>query len=274
MVIMTSTPDNELLIASRILYGESVCFHPKFLDSLQLTDLKQTYRRRSLETHPDRYLHLGLVHQQAYTELFQQVREAYEKLGGFLRLRSSGIKIPQPFEPRPGANPPTSRAATPPFDPAFSSGTNDKQPFDPSSFFRDANSMPPWRLRLGEFLFYSGVISWNTLISAILWQGRQRERLGDIALRWGWLTEEELQELLHDRHVGERLGGILLRHQIVTPFQLKMLLIHQRQKQPRIGEFFVGEGIIPPFQLPPLVNLLRERNRKFENDGKIPRPPY
>ncbi len=271
---MTGMRDVELLQACRTLFGESASLNSLFLDALQLTDLKKTFRRRSLETHPDRYLHLGFVNQRAYSELFQQVREAYEKLCGYLRLRSEEIKNQKAYAPWPPPPPPASRAAAHPMGSSFSGGFKDADLFDPVSFYKAPGPMPPWRLRLGEFLFYNGVISWDTLISALLWQGRQRERLGSIVMRWGWLKEAQLTELLHERRIGEQLGSILLRRQIITPFQLKMLLIHQRQKQPRIGEFFVGQGIIPPFHLPPLVDFLRERNRRFENAGKTLHPIF
>jgi hypothetical protein len=260
--------NSELHEACRLLYGEERVGDARFLTRLELADLKQAYRRRSLETHPDRFLHLGLEYQQLYTELFQQVREAYEKLSGFLRLRSNAFSpsITPDFQDRQNPfvswAPPSTNTSQP------GNGGNSSQAyyrFDPASFFKESNPLPPWRLRLGEFLFYGGAISWNTLISAVIWQSRQRERLGTIALRWGWLAEEELIPLLLDRHRGERLGSILVRHQIVTPFQLKMLLIHQQQKQPKIGEFFVEQGVVPPFQLLPLIQFLQTRNQKYEN---------
>jgi hypothetical protein len=259
---MLGLKERELWQACSILFGRGNPVRRDFLDTLELADLKMAFRRRSLETHPDRFLHLGPLQQRLYNELFQEVREAYEKLSGYLKIRSRGFQFaPEPVSP--GAeefadapvNSPAAHRASPP-------DTAGEKPAHagPAPLLIELNALPPWKLRTGEFLFYSGVISWNTLIASILWQSRQRERLGEIARRWGWLSEEELWQLLEDRRLGEKFGNLLLRHHLVTPFQLKMLLLQQQRQQPLIGEYFVGQGIVSPNQLNRLVEILESRN--------------
>ncbi len=50
-----------------------------FLNYLQTGDLKTAYRKRALETHPDRALALG-VHEGIMNEKFKEVKVAYEML--------------------------------------------------------------------------------------------------------------------------------------------------------------------------------------------------
>lgn len=266
----------ELIEAGAILFGNQMLEGAQFLDRLQLTELKRAYRQKSLQTHPDLFVHLGSARQQTYAELFQEVREAYEKLCGYLKLRAqlpdrvyptssspcynNVQSTPRPADSRPKAAPPveTTGAAV-----------------APESSLQDVEmQLHPWRLRTGELLFYSGVISWRMLIGAILWQSRQRERLGEIACRWGWLTEELLWDLMLDRQAGERVGGILLRHRIVTPFQLKMLLIHQQHHQPPIGSYFLENGRLSEEELMSFLEYLSQRNHRFDRrDSIIPPQP-
>jgi hypothetical protein len=69
---MPGLKESELLQACTILYGSGNHVSQVFLETLKLADLKMAFRRRSLETHPDRFLHLAtpfqlkmlLIHQQ------------------------------------------------------------------------------------------------------------------------------------------------------------------------------------------------------------------
>ena len=61
---MLGLKEAELLQACTILYGSGNHVSQDFLETLELADLKMAFRRRSLETHPDRFLHLGPLQQQ------------------------------------------------------------------------------------------------------------------------------------------------------------------------------------------------------------------
>jgi hypothetical protein len=108
--------------------------------------------------------------------------------------------------------------------------------------------MPQGRLRFAEFLYYSGRISWRTLVESITWQRQQRPSIGRIAVGWGHLTEADVRDLLESRRRDGAFevpfGEHALRRGLLTPFQLLALLGRQRRLQRRIGEFFVERRII------------------------------
>ncbi|MBF0565534.1 MAG: hypothetical protein HQK89_09850 [Nitrospirae bacterium] len=125
-----------------------------------------------------------------------------------------------------------------------------------------SKSLPGRKLRIGEFLYYSGLVSWRDLIAAILWQSRQRHRMGEIAIRWGWLTEERVMEIIRNKHRGERLGEYLVRYNIITPFQCSMLLWQQQKAQRPLGEYFVKERLLTESDLNRYLRHLRDHNVK------------
>jgi hypothetical protein len=265
---MLALNKSELIQAGAIIFGRQMIGDSQFLERLHLAELKQAYRQKSLQTHPDLFVHLGGAQQRTYTELFQEVREAYEKLCGYLKLRAQMTRVLYSTSENAPNNNVKANGSEPPLqtEPSFGEGRFIRNPKDlgASASFVDDFQLPPWRLRTGEFLFYRGMIPWRVLISAILWQSQQRERLGEIACRWRWLSDELLWDLLEDRLVGERVGGILLRHQIVTPFQLRMLLIHQRRQQPPIGTYFLENGFLSEDELRNSLQFLCERNHRFD----------
>jgi hypothetical protein len=107
------------------------------------------------------------------------------------------------------------------------------------------------------------VIPWKQLISAILWQRQQRAKIGEIAQRWGWLSEMEIREAARSKYMGEKLGETLLRCQRITPFQLSTLLWQQRKSQQPIGRFFIENGLISEASLSRFLADLQSHNRKF-----------
>ncbi len=115
-------------------------------------------------------------------------------------------------------------------------------------------SIPEGRLRLAEYLYYSGRISWRTLVDAIAWQRAQRPTLGRIAVDWGHLNELDVREVLasrrRDRAHGVLFGEQAVRCGLITPRQLLALVGRQRFLQRRIGEYFVDFGFLRPEEIP------------------------
>ena len=120
--------------------------------------------------------------------------------------------------------------------------------------------MPGRTLMFGEYLFYSGAVSWDALIGAIVWQRRQRPRFGEIARRWGWITERDILAGFGERKHGEQLGQSLVRLGILSEIQLNMLIRRQRGLQSPIGEYFVANGHFSPMSLDRLLQGYREHN--------------
>ena len=261
--------DGELLTESRLLTAYQVLFaasgqvNSSLLQSVQLPEIKQAYRRRALDTHPDRFVWGDENCRKQCTERFIEVTDAYETLNHYLVLRDKGLvgegKQSRESEPvRKAYSSPASKAK-----PASRFGTPGETA---ASFAYWEKGVPGRRLRFGEFLYYSGAIPWKALIGALVWQRRQRPKIGEIAQRWRWLTESQIFGLLQKRHPGERLGEVLVRRRIISPFQLEVLLWQQQKIQKRIGEYFLCERFLTQAQIRRHLHQQHQHNLRFCSD--------
>jgi hypothetical protein len=261
---------DELLRDCRLLFGSAAGVNRQFLESLQMTALKSAFRRAALITHPDLFSGQGRAIQKHHAELFIGASEAYRRLtlylsqkpsfpGAFPPPRGSAAarRAPRTWTSPSGFSGPRSTVHQGP-NPGYAAGI---RPF-PGGRIYAPHCAPAWPLRTGEFLYYSKIISWKLLISAIVWQRRQRERIGEIAQRWGWLSEHEILEVAAGRYLGERIGEVLLRYEWLTPFQVGTLLHHQRKSQRPIGGFFVEQGLLSARDLDIVLEDLGEHNRR------------
>ena len=270
--------------ALRVLYGKwPVSQVP--LDSLGLDELKSTFRQRAMELHPDRASVLGrdpvVLNRQ-----FRDVKLAYETLR---ELLTSG-KIPmtlimeQDRSPQPADPPPP----TPGTGKRSHSSTRGKykshnhrssgeksnryweptvtkespgpsESAEPSDHYWEAD-IPANRLLFGQFLYYAGLVSWQTLISAITWQRGQRPPFGRIAKMWEYITDEEIRHIIDSRNRRERIGEAALRHGYLSQFQFNAVMGFQKWMQRPIGEYFQEIGILEDGEIQYLVGLLKKHN--------------
>jgi len=223
------------------------------------SELKAAFRRRVLETHPDRARILGRAEAILRRE-FLAVSEAYRLLGALAKPgRSDG-----------GAGPVSKRPSGP------KGGAGEPPPRAPRDRFH-RGSMPKGRLRFAEFLYYSGRIPWRMVAESIAWQRSQRPPIGRIAVGWGHLTEAGVREVLESRRREGRLavpfGEHALQRGLLTPFQLLALLGRQRRMQQRIGEFFVQRGFIGRDEISAIRSEVMRHNARHRGptgDGTSP----
>jgi hypothetical protein len=97
---------------------------------------------------------------------------------------------------------------------------------------------------IGQFLYYSGLISWQTLIEAICWQRRQRPQIGQIAIDWGLISSQDVIRILAVRIFNEKFGECALRLGYISSFEQIALVGKQRQLQRPMGEYFIESGIL------------------------------
>jgi hypothetical protein len=221
--------------------------------------LRSAFRRRVFETHPDRALSLGRSPEALRAE-FSLVNEAYRLLSSLpqqpvaLRPRRAPARA-RPQEPavhgasgRPAAPWP----APPRPCPARPATTGERQ----ADRFHDG-PLPARRLRLGEYLYYSRLVSWRTLIDALSWQQAHHRLLGQLAVQQGCLTPQRLSSLLvrHrvERRRGQRLGDLLVRCGAITGSQLQVLLWRQERQRPALGGWFLERGLCTGEQLEEIV---------------------
>lgn len=254
--------------ACRVLFGTEVPVTTDFLRHLQLTDLKDSYHRKALEFHPDR-AHVVGKDVRVMNEMFKDVSLAYECLKNYL----DGRLIPFDPDERPRN---TSRPASRPRNRA---GRHTRERSEagprPDSSREDFDHywearIPEIRLLFGQFLYYAGVISWKTLITAITWQRRQRPPFGKIAVMWDYLDRRDVEAIVAGRIVGEKIGDSALRLGLLTPFQRNAVLGFQRWLQRPIGSYFSENGLLTEDEIVSLIRLLKRHNTRVNGRGRMP----
>jgi hypothetical protein len=204
-------------------------------------EVREAFRRRALDTHPDRAVALGRT-EASMAEEFRQLLQAYQVLS------------------RAAAVPPAARRATGP-----------RPAGRPPQDHLHRGALPQRPLLFAEYLYYSGRVSWRNLVEAIAWQRRQRPAIGRIAVVWGHLSEEEVREILDRRRrdgaAEEPFGAYACRNGFLSAGQLLALLGRQRRHQRRIGEYFVEAGIVAPAELRTLDADLTAHNARWRRSA-------
>lgn len=242
---MTLREESILIDACRTLFGDHVEVGREFLHYLQPEGIKSAYRSRARECHPDAYPGDEDIVQR--TELFRRSVEAYQILIGYVKNRSlpSVTGTPSPRKPsRPVHHPP--RRYHP---------VRELRPRIPGERYYDG-PMPPLELKLGLFLYFRGVVSYQTVVRALLWQRDMRPSLGELACSWGWLTPDLVEYVISAVHIPGPFGNRVVKLGLLDEHRLKVLLFHQRSLQKPIGRYFVEERYIDERQL---LRLMRER---------------
>lgn len=230
--------------------------------------LRKAFRKRAFETHPDRASVLGRA-ESALAAEFRQLEQAFAIVSAHLSAP------PPPAAPRTAARPPArpaGRAA-----PRASHSHGAQAPHAKRTTHRTAAPPPPpaqaelfykgpmprRSLRFAEFLYYSGVVSWQQLIAALTWQRRQRPRVGELAIATGLMTRSEVERVLARKistTAATRFAESAVELGLLTPRQRELLLAEQGARQPRIGRYFVEQGLITEEQLGHMLHCARRMN--------------
>ncbi|MGP8153849.1 MAG: hypothetical protein ACLQBQ_06860 [Smithella sp.] len=222
----TQTISSELFQACETIFGSEVKVSNDFLKYLQPIGIKTAYRKRAFETHPDRAKALGSFARDLNTE-FIDVRQAYEKLLLFVETKDQNTYHHKSRHNKSHDN---------------QRSTHKKRKSYPDHFY--TGSVPKGNLMLGQFLYYSGLISWQTLIEAICWQRQQRPQIGQIAISWGLISSQDVICILAARTFNEKFGECALRIGYISNFEHFALIGKQRQLQSPFGEYFIERGIL------------------------------
>ena len=253
---------SEITNACHVLFGQEISVSPDFIAYLQPTGLKTAYRQLALQTHPDRALCLG-VEQDALDRRFRAVHSAYETLKPYVMDRrplpffylSSGVVSASAGEGR--AHKRAKRPAS--HDPGAQRNTPAAAPPQADFFF--TGSLPRTRLRIGQFLFYRQKISWWTVVRAMVWQQRNRPRLGDLAQKCSWLDDREAQTIQQAAGAHELWGDAAIRCGLLDAAQVAKLLARQRLFDKPIGRYFVEHGLLGELELCEFLAEQQKHNR-------------
>ncbi len=279
----TVAAEKELFRSCEIIFGPELTISREFLDYLQHSGIKSAYRKRAMETHPDRAALENERVQRQRHDLFHSVQEAYENLITFLDAKEKGYCLPPPArQTQPRTQPPRPAPATPqrvrPAKPNQGkagprqhtrAGAQTKAGFrntsSQPSVFWDTESLyqgplPNRRLLLGHFLYYSGLINWRTIIQALIWQRTERPRLGEIGQRFGLLNEADVIHILRNRPILQPFGQTAMDLGLLSQPQLQMLVAHQKRLQKKFGEFFLEKQLLEANELRILLQQYQEHN--------------
>jgi hypothetical protein len=254
----TKLPASQLYNACHVLFGSEINVSADFLRYLEMPGLKAVYRKKALETHPDRAMALA-CQSPVLEERFKEVNAAYQELREYLENPWQFTLIDDRFRKRQHHSPQKTRSRS-------KTQTNRKDsPLDGlySRFFE--GTMPQRELLFGQYVYYYGYISYRQLIDAIIWQKFQRPLIGKIAVRWGWLYEDDVRQILGQRQWGEKFGETALRGGYLTSDRLRIILGRQRMLQPRIGKYFVEKRILPASLVETMAEQSRHHNRQYRS---------
>ena len=233
--------EQEVMAAGRLLFGPEVTVTREFLAILQPSGVKAAFRSRARETHPD--MHMANPSSNCPPGVsFHDVTAAYDQLIRYCQRRM--VRSQSAEKAAPGAGRGSSRKG-------------------PRTSIFYAGDIPPRTLLFGRFLYYSRLIPYHLLLSAIAWQRQQRPVIGQLANRWGWLQAEEVQQVLLSAFISGRFGEKAQQLNLLTARQVSLLLTCQRQRQRRLGDFFVEHGHLSRRQVESAVHALAEHNARI-----------
>ena len=227
--------------------------------SLCENDVKSAFRKQAFANHPDTST--------ASSAKFQEVKEAYSALLEHINAKAV-IKIngtlPQFQHPRKDATlyrPSKARsAAIPP-----------KKPMGGTYYQGD---LPSFKLKTGLFLYHRGLIPYEALVDAMIWQQKKRARIGEIAVSLGWITTREIDFIRAATEYSVRFGERAVLLGLLTKEQIDILLRYQRLSFCPLGDYFVKRGYLSHGELKrELLNLRKhndgdERSRCVQESSK------
>jgi hypothetical protein len=271
----------------QLVQAGTVLFGPGFAAAIHAPgwrlELRAAWRRRVLETHPDRAAVLGRSEAELQRE-FRAVSEAFALLESHAgaagvsgasdvasvapatqRARSGPATTPSPprgpFRPPPTGGPtrpsPPPRAAGPrrPTEPPRTPPRPPRPPPPPTAQTAEGSGprLPRRRLRLAEYLYYSGRVGWQDYVAAVAWQRGQRPAIGRLAVELGLLGQRDVADLLERRRrdgaQSEPFGEFAVRRGFLTRNQLLAVVGRQKQGERRIGQYFMERGLLNALEL-------------------------
>ena len=279
-----SNTQRELFRSCEILFGSELHISGEFLDYLEVSGVKTAFRKRALETHPDRHAGKDPNRQRENTALFSSVCDAYENLLVFLReketlqqpeggRRTSATTATAPFRCRSTAEPAHSRQRP---------GPTPKRPIKPiipaGESYRDGScsnteryyvgTIPERRLLFGHFLYYSGLANWRTIARVLTWQRIERPRIGELGRRFGMFDQEDISTIMHCKKPFTPFGQTARMLGLLSEQQLRVLIFQQKRLQKKFGAILLEKNLLKDYELQELLYLFECHNDNILAQGR------
>lgn len=239
---------NTILTYGRILFpSEQVS--PGFISSLCDSDIKSAFRKQAFANHPDT--------SDATSVKFQEVKDAYSALLEHVNSRTvvkiSGVH-PQ-FQHRHKDAYPYRPPRTYP---------KIKSPKKPAGGTYYKGEFPTFKLKTGLFLYHRGLIPYEALVNAMIWQQKKRARIGEIAVEIGWITHREVDFIRAATELSGSFGNRAVSLGLLTKDQVDILLRYQRLSLCQLGQYFVNLGYLSHGELNRELRNLKKHNESVE----------
>ncbi len=256
---MEPAPVEQLLQSCAILFGHDLAVSREFLDYIQLSGVKIAFRKRAMETHPDRRNEHDCFLRQGNSDNFHRVRNAYEDLCNFLKAKEEDCaRRTAPHACRSGT-PDASSSWAPSSRNMYKSGGKASSP----NLY--SGPLPRRRLLFGHFLYYSGLADWRTITRILIWQKTERPRIGELGRRFGMLKSEDISFILRNKIPLQPFGQTAQRLGMLSENQLRILIAHQQRLQKKFGAILLEKDMITPFELQNLLSQFKQHNAGIGN---------
>lgn len=252
--------------------------------------LKKAFRSKAKKSHPDLAAHMG-KDPRLMKLRFQELNDAFNILMERVQKEQAPYTARQadPVKPAPKAKAKpatkttaktTAKSATKPAtkttakpankasaakNKASSTGktTSEKKKGDEIFY---SGKTPGRNLRFAEYLYYSGYISWTDLVQALVWQYRNRPKLGELATDSGLLDFAEVLEVIRAKNPYELFGEAAVRLGYLSPSKLNTLVREQKKMACPIGHYFTSSKLMTSETLHKKLMENRRHNNHF-TDG-------
>ena len=278
--------EKQLFQSCKIIFGADLSISREFFEYLQLSGLKAAYRKRAMETHPDRVTRGGQMPLQRNTPPFHKVHEAYEHL--LLFLKTKDTKSEPPGSLRAGAgttfsNPRETTTVSPskPRTDTRSSSDNNGQRINSSrqditpiilphdvdrrTVYANTESLyhgllPNRQLLFGHYLYYSGLSNWRTIARILTWQRLERPRLGQLGQQYGLFCPDDITRILKNKAPFQPFGQAARAMGMLTELQLNALIAQQLRLQKKFGAILLEKNLITRHNLQDLLHEFENHN--------------
>jgi hypothetical protein len=267
----------ELFRSCEILFGANLAISSEFLDYLQVSGVKSAFRKRAMETHPDRQATENRLLYQNSAAGFHSVYEAYTHLLGFLEEKETSRNFPgksqtmgtgsadpsSPVDERPGSY----RWQT--IKPINLAGHTRRNGRFANTEKYYSGPLPSRHLLFGHFLYYSGLINWRTITRILTWQRIGRPRIGELGHHLGIFDKQDIATILHYKQPGSPFGETAVRLGMLSEYRLKVLIFEQQRRQKKFGAILLENNLIKADELRELLNRFDQHNAAV-----VPRKRY
>ena len=217
-------------------------------------ELKEAWRRRVFAVHPDRARILGRSEAELAAEcvslndayaLLNSYRDAPEAVGPSVPRSPRGASSAPPVAPMKPLRPEVQTRPVPPVPPA-KTGRSVRHDGGQRADLFWTGSVPHRTLRFSEYMYYTGAISYQALVSSLGWQRIERPRFGAVAIDLGHLSLVDIHEILAVQRTSlpSLFGAVAAVERLLTAHQAALIAAKQRTLGPQIGQYFLECGAL------------------------------